>query len=45
MRPAQVAAKDRKYQQLLGFLRILGLGESKKQARAENADGTEKGKP
>jgi hypothetical protein len=26
MRPAQVAAKDRKYQQLLGFLRIFGAG-------------------
>jgi hypothetical protein len=45
MRPAQVAAKDRKYQQLLGFLRILGLEESQKQARAENAERAEKGKP
>jgi hypothetical protein len=30
MRRAQVAAKDRNYQQLPGFLRVFGLSESKK---------------
>jgi hypothetical protein len=36
MRPAQVAAKGRNYQQLLGFLRIFGSGEiQKREARAD----------